>query len=112
MDKQEVEYLTGLAVHKHEAKFHRKPKAKQEKDRYNELFEKFWKAFKGRWNPDRGIYIKVGKYEAWQEWQKLTEQDKARAIAGASRVGGKFTPDAKRWLKEKMFDDYEPARRV
>ncbi len=109
MDKQEAEYIVDLAVKKHEGRFHKKLKAKQEKDRYDESFEKFWKAFKGRWNADRGIYVKVGKYEAWQEWQKLTEQDKVRAITGASRVGGKFTPDAKRWLKNKLFDDYKAS---
>ncbi len=107
MDKQEVEYIAGLIVDKHVSKFHKKPKAKQEKDRYDEQFEVFWSVFKGRWNPDRGIYVKVYKYEAWQEWQKLTEKDKTRATASANKVGGKFTPDAFRWLKKKMFDDYK-----
>ncbi len=109
MDKQEVEYIVGLEIKKHEGRFHKKLKAKQEKDRYNEQFEQFWKTFKGRWDSDRGIYIKVYKYEAWLEWQKLTEKDKARAIAGAGKVGGKFTPDAFRWLKKKMFDDYKAS---
>ena len=106
MDKQEAEYIAGLAVKKHEGRFHKKPRAKQEKGRYDEPFEKFWKAFKGRWDTDKGVYIKVYKYEAWLEWQKLTDSDKARAASSANKVGGKYTPDAFRWLKKKMFDDY------
>ena len=74
--------------------------------RYDDQFEDFWKKFKGRWNPDKGTYTKVGKYEAWQEWQHLDDDEKQHAIAVAGRVSGKYVPDACRWLKKKRFDDY------
>lgn len=74
--------------------------------RYSDEFETFWSKFKGRWSADQGSYVKVGKYLAWEEWQKLTIEEKNKAIAAADRVSGQYTPDACRWLKRKMFDDF------
>lgn len=73
---------------------------------YSESFEIFWKKFKGRWNPENDNYIKVGKFEAWEEWQKLNAEDQTKATAVANRVSGKFVPDACRWLKKRLFDDF------
>lgn len=77
--------------------------------KYTDDFEKFWKKFKGRFNPDRGpygTYVKVGKFEAFQEWKKLPKDEQKKAIAVAEKAGGQYTPDPCRWLKRKMFDDY------
>ncbi len=76
------------------------------KSKYDAPFEYFWKQFKGRWDGDKGKYVKVGKFEAWREWQKLTLEQQRKAAAAADKVTGKYTPDACRWLKRKMFDDF------
>lgn len=107
MDKQEVEYIAGLEVKKHESKFHKKPRAKQDENRYDEQFEYFWQRFPGRWNVDKGGYDKVGKYEAWLVWKTLKLDEKRNAAAVADKVTGKYVPDACRWLKRKMFDDFK-----
>ncbi len=73
---------------------------------YSPEFEIFWKKFKGRWNPENDRYIKVGKFAAWVEWQKLNEADQQKATAVADKVGGKYVPDAERWLKRRLFDDF------
>ncbi len=76
------------------------------KSRYDDDFQAFWKKFRGRWDTDKGAYTKVGKYLAWQEWKRLTGYEKKQAVAVAHRTGGKFTPDACRWLKRKLFEDF------
>lgn len=76
---------------------------------YTPEFVKFWKRFKGRWSQEKDIYIKVGKFEAFAEWKKLTIEEQRRAWRAADRVSGKYTPDACRWLKRKMFDDFFTA---
>lgn len=76
---------------------------------YTPEFLNFWKNFKGRWNPEKGEsggYVKVGMHEAFLEFQKLTPAEQQKAIKNAGRVRGKFTPDACRWLKRKLFDDF------
>jgi hypothetical protein len=70
------------------------------------LFEQFWKKFKGRWNPEKGRYIKIGKYEAFEEFEKLPADEQQKAVAVADRAADKYCPDACRWLKRKLFDDY------
>lgn len=79
-------------------------KSRVPKSKYNEVFEKFWKTFKGRWNADRSRYDKGSKLEAWVVWQKLAEADIRNAMMGANKTGHKFTPDCCRWLKEKRWE--------
>ena len=74
--------------------------------RYDDTYETFWRKFKGRWNAEKGLYVKVGKYEGWLEWKRLTVEEKEQALAVASKTGGKYTPDVNRWLKRKLFDDF------
>lgn len=78
-----------------------------EKNKYTDSFESFWKKFKGRWNAEKDKYIKVGKYPAFLEWEKLTLEDQRQAWSVADKVEGKYVPDACRWLKNRMFDDFE-----
>lgn len=73
---------------------------------YSSDFSIFWKKFKGRWNKEKGGYVKVGKWEAFCEFQELTTNEQQKAMAVADRAGGEFCPDACRWLKRKLFDDY------
>lgn len=73
---------------------------------YPEDFLAFWKKFKGRWNVEKGFYVKGGKRLACAEWKELSDEDKVQALAVAHRVGDKFTQDACRWLREGKFDDY------
>lgn len=79
-------------------------KSRVEKGTYDEVFEKFWKAFKGRWNSDRSRYDKGSKLEAWEFWQKMSEADKLAALKGAPKTGHKFTPDCCRWLNQKRWE--------
>ena len=74
--------------------------------KYTPEFEAFWTCWKGRWNRENDSYAKVGKYEAFQVWGKLTPDEQQKAIATAHRPSGQYVPDAVRWLKGKRFDDY------
>lgn len=77
------------------------------KGKYTPEFESFWKKFKGRWSADKDCYVKVGKHDAFLEWQKLSVEDQRKAWKVAGKVSGKYTPDACRWLKNRRFDDFE-----
>ncbi len=92
-----------IANAKLEAKLVKKTKKRHS---YTSSFETFWGKFKGRWNCESDKYIKVGKYEAFQEWQKLSPDECQRAIKVAHRPSGQYVPDAVRWIKNKRFDDY------
>ena len=75
--------------------------------KYTDDFEKFWKKFKGRWNRDTDIYVKRGKYKAFEEWKRLPLDERRKAWQNADRGTCEFKPDACRWLKNKMFDDFD-----
>jgi len=78
-------------------------------DVYNSVFEKFWSIYPRRWIRESDKYVKRGKYEAWQEWQRLTEKERALAKKYIGKVKtGEYVPDACRWLKRKLFDDFVP----
>ena len=78
---------------------------------YTDEFEKFWKRWKGRWNPEKSKYIKVGKHNAFLVWEKLTIDDQRQAWWAADKVSGKYVPVAERWLRDRKFDDYEKRKR-
>ena len=73
--------------------------------KYTPEFEAFWKKFRGRWNRETDRYIKVGKYEAFQEWLRLSPCEQEKAIKVAHRPSGQYVPDGVRWLRGKRFDD-------
>jgi len=77
--------------------------------KYTDAFESFWKKFKGRWNPEKDNYVKVRKWEAFVEWQKLCIEDQRKAWATADKVSGKYVPDACRWLKNRLFDNFKES---
>ncbi len=74
--------------------------------KYTPAFDAFWKRFKGRYDPINNRYIKVRKFEAFQEWKKLDIEDQRAAWRAADKVKGEYVPDACRWLKARMFDDF------
>ena len=80
--------------------------SKVKESKYTPEFEEFWKKWKGRWNKEKDVYIKVRKRQAFEDWQKLSVEEQRKAWRAADKVSGEFTPDANRWLKESMFDDY------
>jgi len=78
---------------------------------YTDDFNLFWKLWPGRFRPEENRYVKVGKREAWDEWEKLDEEDQAEilTVAKSGRIksrGTQYLPDAVRWLKRKRWDDY------
>lgn len=79
--------------------------------KYSEEFNKFWKLWPGRWQPESNRYVKVGKYEAWLEWRRLSKEDQKSVsiIVKSGRIkdaGTRYLPDACRWLKRRRFDDF------
>ena len=78
------------------------------KTEYTEEFETFWKAYPKRWNRMSGQYYKVGKWEAFQVWKRLSNKDKADILLKVKYMrDGEFVLDAHRWLKKRRFDDIE-----
>ena len=74
-------------------------------------FNEFWKLWPGRWNKDSGKTIKVGKYQAGQRWDKLSEPTKQRIIGllKSERIkdaGTQYLPDAFRWLEKHRWEDF------
>lgn len=76
--------------------------------RYTEDFLEFWVKYPSRWNAESGRSYKVGKWEAMQEWKRLSQEDKADILIKVRYVRrGKYVLDAHRWLKKRRFDDIE-----
>lgn len=80
-------------------------------DRYTEEFERFWRNWPGRWRPENNKTIKVGKWDAFEEWKRLKDKDKANilkmVVSGkVKRAGTMILPDAHRWLKKKRWHDF------
>jgi len=80
-------------------------KEKKRKD-YSPEFELFWKKFKGRWIPDDNRHEKGSKWEAFEEWEKLSVEDQRKAWTVADCPRGERVPDGCRWLKNRRFDDF------
>ena len=43
---------------------------------YSLEFETFWKDYPKRWYRRSGRYYKVGKWEAFQAWKRLSQKDR------------------------------------
>ncbi len=75
---------------------------------YTEEFEKFWRDYPKRWNRSSGKHYKVGKWEAFQVWKRLSQKDKNKILIVVKYMQtGEFVLDAHRWLKKRRFDDME-----
>lgn len=104
----DVEKKIEEAIGKHVAEYHkRRKKAKKKRKPYTREFELFWERFKGRWDTEKSEYIKVGKDLAFEQWEKLSLEDKRWAWWAADKPSGKYVPDAFRWLRDRKFEDYE-----
>jgi len=75
---------------------------------YTPEFETFWKAYPERWNRSSGKHYKVGKWEAFQVWKRLSQKDKDKILLVVKYMKtGEFVLDAHKWLKKRRFDDIE-----
>jgi hypothetical protein len=76
--------------------------------KYTEEFELFWALYPPRWNEDLHTWRKNGKQAAFVLWEKMTVEDKIKAFETAKKLkGSKWTPDARKWLLNKMWEDLE-----
>lgn len=81
------------------------------KNRYTDDFLEFWVKYPSRWNRDSDRLYKVGKWDAMQEWAKLSIEERELALVAVRRLRrGQYILDAHRWLKKRRFDDYEPPK--
>lgn len=73
---------------------------------YTDEFEVFWRCYPPRYNEGRNICIRADKPGAFNEWQKLTTEEKISAFNAVQREkSSKWTPDARKWLKHKHWED-------
>ncbi len=76
--------------------------------KYTAEFEAFWEQYPKRWVTSSGRWVKIGKFEAFQVWNRLSKADHQDIMAVIKRVrAGKFTLDAHRWLKKRRWEDFE-----
>ena len=71
---------------------------------YTEEFKLFWRLWPGRWKPDSETPTKVGKREAFKEWQEISKEEQSEITAllktgKVKRAGTQYLPDAHRWLR-------------
>lgn len=77
--------------------------------RYTDDFLTFWVKYPSRWNRDSDRFYKVGKWEAMQEWKKMSPEEKQQALVAVRYLRrGQYVLDAHRWLKKRRFEDIEP----
>lgn len=67
-------------------------------------FKDFWKEYPPRWRERKKIWVKADPFTAEIEWMKLSDEEKIAAMVAVGLVErGGFTPDARKWLKHKLF---------
>lgn len=75
---------------------------------YTDEFKTFWKKYPSRWNRSSHRYYKVGKWEAFLVWKRLSQKDRTDILIKVKYMqDGEFVLDAHRWLKKRRFDDME-----
>ncbi len=70
---------------------------------YTKEFKEFWQLYPGRTNKV-GRIIKQDKLGAFVEWRKLTKEERQLAMSKHPKQG-KYTPDARKWLRHKRWED-------
>ncbi|MHC4121985.1 MAG: hypothetical protein ACYSSI_00295 [Planctomycetota bacterium] len=78
---------------------------------YTEEYNQAWKLWPGRWQAENDRIVKVGKREAFLEWEKLTLEERNSIIqilksGVVKRAGTQYLPDFHRWLKKGRYDDF------
>ena len=71
--------------------------------KYTDSFEQFWKLYPGR-TSKVGRIIKQDKLGASVEWRKMTQTERLLAMFSHPEQG-QYTPDARKWLKHKRWED-------
>ncbi len=86
-------------------------KIKLSKDNYSALFKDFWKDYPTRWIQESNKNVKVGKSDAWEQWQKLSPEQHIFILkilpVYKRQIDSKIVPDAWRWLRNGRYNDYE-----
>ena len=77
---------------------------------YTADFELFWKNWPGRWR-DGNSPKKVGKAEAFEIWKTMDTEDCRDALLAVTsgkvkQSGTQYLPDAVRWLKRRLWEDF------
>lgn len=73
---------------------------------YSDDFELFWRSYPPRFNEGRNVYIRADKCGAFREWERLTLDEKVLALNAVQREKpSKWTPDARKWLYHKRWED-------
>lgn len=79
---------------------------------YTEEFEDFWFKYPPRVSDD-GMYIKVNKHLAFEQWRKLPSHAKVLAMEAVERMKpDKYIKDSFRWLRDRGWEDYQKPRRM
>ena len=76
---------------------------------YSPEFLEFWKKYPKRWIASSGKYVKIHKKKAWKVWKGLSAEDKACALKHAHKKSStsQYVPDAFRWLRDGVYEDWE-----
>jgi len=73
--------------------------------KYTEVFEMFWRQYPFRIH-DNGKKVKIGKWEAFEQWRRLNEDDRNSALMAIIKMqDDKYIPDACRWLRRRRWED-------
>ncbi len=77
---------------------------------YAEDYQEFWRNWPGRWR-DGSSPKKVGKAEAYDIWKSLDTEDRQDALLAVKsgkvkRAGTQYLPDAVRWLRRRLWEDF------
>jgi hypothetical protein len=66
----------------------------------------FFRIYPPRFIESRNLWRRADKIGAFEEWQKLTAEEKIAALNAVQREkASKWTPDARKWLKHKAWED-------
>ena len=78
--------------------------------KYSQEFEMFWAKWPGRWR-DGNSPKKVGKAETYEFWLTIDAEDRKDATQAVvsckvKKAGTQVLPDAVRWLKRRLWEDF------
>ena len=76
---------------------------------YTDEFEIFWRGYPRRWNNNLSMYVKRKKYPAFESWQKLSQEIRAKCLRIVKQIKkAEGTPrDAVTWINQRGWDDID-----
>lgn len=101
--------IVDSAIKAHEQRYHTRPtKANRGKVKpYSVEYNKFWAVFPKRYIKRSNSWVKRGKYDGWEVWQNMTEEEQGLALAlVVNEKAAEATQDVHRWLKGRRWEDY------